>query len=103
MNCPVNVSSTVFGADGSCGKGKCCVGFVYDDFTALKGGSAAGRFEPPRVTSATVVDQQVTDELCRCQGLQPTWLAVEPNERTAVAFAAHVQLRLGFGMGEPHF
>ena len=38
--------------------GKCCAGYCYDDYTALEGGSAAGRFKPPLAPSSTVVDQQ---------------------------------------------
>ena len=43
---------------GRCAMGKCCAGYCYDDYTALEGGSAAGRFKPPLAPSSTVVDQQ---------------------------------------------
>jgi hypothetical protein len=49
----------VFGPEGKCAYGKCCTGFCYDDYTALEGGSAAGRFSPPLAPSSTVADQQL--------------------------------------------
>jgi hypothetical protein len=74
MNCPDNVSSVVFDADGRCGQGKCCVGFVYDDYIALEGGSAAGRFKPPLTTSGSVIDQQAQTNCVDVKDFSPRGL-----------------------------
>ena len=59
VGCPATNDSEVFGPSGRCAFGKCCAGYCYDDYVALEGGSAAGRFAPPLAPSSTVVDQQL--------------------------------------------
>eukprot|EP01050_Picozoa_sp_SAG11_P001629 SAG11_NODE_73_length_18072_cov_8.670005_21_plen_614_part_00 len=51
--------------------GKCCVGYVRDDWCALVGGSAAGRFDPPMVMSGSVFDQQQMTNCVRVGGFSP--------------------------------
>eukprot|EP01052_Picozoa_sp_SAG31_P051761 SAG31_NODE_12446_length_942_cov_0.594306_1_plen_313_part_11 len=51
--------------------GKCCVGYVHDDWCALVGGSAAGRFDPPIVMSGSVFDQQQMTNCVRVGGFSP--------------------------------
>jgi hypothetical protein len=51
--------------------GKCCAGYCYDDYIALAGGSAAGRFSPPLAPSSTVTDQQIQTNCVRVRGFSP--------------------------------
>ena len=51
--------------------GKCCAGYCYDDYIALAGGSAAGRFSPPLAPSSTVNDQQIQTNCVRVRGFSP--------------------------------
>ena len=62
-SCPTTDNTSVF-ETGKCAHGKCCAGYVYDVWTALLGGSAAGRFSPPLAPSSTVTDQQ---DLTNCE------------------------------------
>jgi hypothetical protein len=66
-NCPTSSNTSVFEV-GKCAHGKCCIGYVYDAWTALVGGSAAGRFSPPISPSSSVTDQQ---DLTSCEKMPP--------------------------------
>ena len=70
-NCPSINDSSVFGPTGKCAMGKCCAGYCYDDYTALEGGSAAGRFKPPLAPSSTVTDQQIQTNCVEVTNFSP--------------------------------
>jgi hypothetical protein len=73
--CPMTSNRTVF-ETGKCAHGKCCAGYVYDVWTALVGGSAAGRFRPPISPSSSVTDQQ---DLTNCEKLPAAFSARASN------------------------
>jgi hypothetical protein len=77
--------------------GKCCAGYCYDEYVALAGGSAAGRFNPPLAPSSTVTDQQVQTNCVQVRTFSPRGMNWTIPKRRPVLHTFNYKLGSAWG------